>query len=268
MDVSFRFLFSLYFLSIFFCAAFPTLSMETEEDISFKVQDRLHRSFTIRPIHYAQDSAGMQRLIQDHKQLSGIDFLDPEVPDTHSFSVYEWRDRHVAELLPSPIKTRWVVIDDQAQSIIGDFDYYDGNSVDFLIHPHYRGNGLGLQVQRILLSYFQSRIGDQTVIYNCAKNLSTITSYPMLKDVARPIIDTYRGFLAEVHYQNVSALRLCLATMSVCSIDFPEIIFEFPSSSDKNLSLTSLVSNLCSSEKSTQEQTRKDFVNRYKGWPR
>lgn len=156
--------FILELMGILFSPVTSAFSMEFPEELSFHIEDRQLRSFTVRPINYKTDLEGIQKLVEAHKSNTKIDFLEPDISNELSFSVYYWRDLYIAEILGTPsIRKRWVVIDDQNHTLVGDFEYCDDEGADFLIHPDYRGNGLGSVVQRCILKHLESQFGKQNI---------------------------------------------------------------------------------------------------------
>ncbi len=249
------------------CHSASALDEVSSESMSFIVQDKKGHFFTIRPVNYEIDLEGIQNLVSQHQTYltseKQIDFLETEMPTAHLFSIYRWRDLYATELLGSnPIIKRWVVVDNENSKIVGDFDCYEDNSIDFLISPPYRGNGLSLKVLKILSEYFKSRIGHKTIQFRLKKKLRQIDSYKSFKEFVSYREAPYQGSLAEVNYLNVPSLQICLKTMSLKSINYKnsDVVFEFPSlEKEEDPSLKAFVSSLCSPQAEEREHARSIF---------
>jgi hypothetical protein len=225
--------FGLSFVGIILAFWNPSFSMAADADLYFDITDKQGRSFIVRPMEdkYLQDVQEMEK-VHAKKTPEYLSFVTTETSDMVHFFSFE--RRFVYERTGNTIENRWIFIEANSNKIVGQFDY-SGNEATSLIHPDYRGLGIGTTGQIKIHEYLREKMGTKSIAFTEKEGDPLFAETEGENEYNRfgelmPQIDTYekfvnlflshfnineipyKGYIATVAPQNVASLRMCLAT--------------------------------------------------------
>ncbi len=254
----------------------------------FMVQDKEGRSYTVRPLGYtdqgdwdrdqlALDLEGKDALSQANEENAAstgdISYLSIE-RDLNKDAIVQyfmWQ-RQIYEGYGPVLEERWVVCDETG--VVGEFDYA-GESTS-LIHPMYRGKGLGKNAAVPILDYLCSKIETLYVKQTIrdeeqAKQafngdfLNTIQSFEDFKKKYLQLYEVtyvpYEGFYGTISIHNIPSLKVALSQhCKSFEVEGHDIRVNFPPKSEAP-EVRELVENLVSTDSPIG---REEIFNKYK----
>ncbi len=259
---------------------FSVFSMETPEELIFAVQDKTGRPFTVRP-QREDDTKGLMDLEKAHDALTPKEshFLTRHTTK-NQFLFFDYLRTYFQEQVRHIIETSWIVIDSETEEIVGVFNYVSTASTS-LIHPRYRGNGVGVAATHAIHAYLATQIGKPNIKLTAKEKLSedidagleTALSGCSYEDFKSHVlsrffdieITTYTGFVGDVDHNNIGSLRMCLSTgLTVKGVEDGMIRFVFPPNPEtEDKPLRALVERLASKEEDERRAAQEEFLKLY-----